>query len=182
MKKAVLVLVCLAVLVSVAQAVSPEPRIGVGAFAGLNIPVIQKDQKSGTEFGFRARIALLPFLVAEPNFTMVKWGKPDAVDGVVLGINGSKVTSFGLDATLGFAPGTKGFKPFGIIGIGSYKVKNDDTKYDQSNIGFCGGIGFGLGVAPKIDIDVRGKAVVIPQTDGGSKKGLSLTAGLGYSF
>jgi opacity protein-like surface antigen len=182
MKKAVLVLVCLAVLVSAAQAVTPAPKFGVGAFAGLNIPVIQKDQKSGTEFGFRARIAVLPFLVAEPNFTMTKWGKPDAVDGVELGIDGSKVTSFGLTATLGFAPGTLGVKPFGIIGIGSYKIKNDATKFDESNIGFCGGFGIGIGVAPKIDIDVRGQAVVIPQADGGSKKGLSLTAGLGYSF
>jgi hypothetical protein len=182
MKKTVLVLGCLALLATAVQAQAPAMKFGVGVFAGLNIPVIQKDQKMGTEFGFRARIGLLPFLVAEPNVSFIKWGKPDAVEGLELGINGSKVTSFGLDVALGGAPGLPGFKPFGIVGIGSYKVKNDDTKFDETNMGYSAGVGFGVGIVPKIDIDVRGKAIVIPMGDGGSKKGISLTAGLGYCF
>lgn len=182
MRKTVFVIAGLAVLVSSVWAQGPSPRLGVGAFGGLNIPILQADQKSGSEFGIRGRVALLSFFVLEPNLTFVKWGKPDPVKGVDLGINGSKVTSFGLDATFGFAPGVVGFKPFGVVGIGSYKVKNDDTKFDQSNVGYLAGFGFGIGVVSKIDIDVRGEAVVIPQTDGGSKKSASLTAGLGYSF
>ncbi len=182
MRKAVLVIASLAVIVSSVSAQGPAPRFGVGAFGGLNIPILQADQKSGSEFGVRGRVALLSFFVLEPNVTFVKWGKPDPVQGVDLGIDGSKVTSVGLDATLGFAPGTVGIKPFGLVGIGSYKVKNDATGFDQSNVGYSVGFGFGIGVASKIDIDFRGEAIVMPQTDGGSKKAAALTAGLGYSF
>ena len=181
MKKAVLWLACLVALASAVQAQTPGIKFGVGVFGGTNIPILQKDQKSGSEFGFRARIGLLPFLVAEPNISFVKWGKPDPVDGIDLGIDGSKVTSFGVDATLGFSPGAVGFKPFGVIGLASYKVKNDATQLDESKLGYSAGFGFGIGVLSKIDIDVRGMAIVIPW-DGGSKKAASLTAGLTYNF
>jgi opacity protein-like surface antigen len=183
MKKAVLALACLAVLASAVQAAGPGIKLGVGVFGGLNIPILQADQKSGTEFGIRGRVGLTSFLVAEPNVSFVKWGKPDPVEGVDLGISGSKVTSFGLDVTLGGVPGLPGFKPFGVVGIGSYKFKNDDNpQVDQTKVGYSAGFGLAVRVVPKIDVDVRGKAVVVPWINGGSKKSVSLTAGVGYSL
>lgn len=152
------------------------PAIGVGAFGGSSIPVAQDDQSSGTEFGFRARVKLA-FVTFEPNFTFSKWGQADPVEGISLP-DGSKVTAFGIDALLGGAPGVAGFKPYFVIGAASYKVKNDDTKFEETDLGFSGGLGVMLGLSPKFDIDARGKAVIIPMEDGGSKKAFSVTAGV----
>jgi len=177
MKKLLLVLFSLLLL---SVAVNGEgTKIGVGAFGGMNIPILQDDQASGTAFGVMVRIKFLSFMSAEPNAVFGKWGEPGDVDGFQLGISGSKVNSFGVDGIIGSMPGTVGLKPYAVIGVGSYKIKNDDTGYDESNIGFSGGLGFGIGVSPKFDVDLRGKFLVIPQ-DQGSKKALTLTGGLLY--
>ena len=179
MKKLLLVFFSLLLL---SAAVNGEgAKFGVGAFGGLNIPLIQDDQASGTAFGIMARIKFLPFLSVEPNAMFGKWGEPGDVDGFQLGVSGSKINSFGVDAILGSVPGTVGLKPYAVIGFGSYKIKNDDTGYDESNLGWSGGLGFGIGVSPKFDVDLRGKFIVVPQ-DGGSKKAITLTGGLLYYF
>lgn len=175
MKRTLLAAVVMLLACSAVQAQAPS--LGIGAFGGVNIPIVQDDQGNGTVFGIRARVKLLPFLVAEPNFLLSKWGDPDAIDGIVLG-EGSKITGFGLDATLGGLPGSVGFKPFFFAGIGSFKIKNDLTGFDESNIGYKGGLGIGLGLSPKFDVDVRGGLLVVPQEDGGSKKGALITGGV----
>lgn len=174
-------IIALVLLLAVATVSAQTPKFGVGAFAGLSMPLAQDDQGSGTEFGFRGRLKL-SFVTVEPNFTIAKWGEGDLIAGVTAMPDGSKVTSFGVDALLGGAPGVPGFKPFFVIGAGSYKVKNDDTQFDESALGFSGGLGFLFGFSPKIDVDVRGKAIVIPMDGGGSKKALSVTAGLAMNF
>jgi len=170
-------LAAVVVLLACSAVQSQAPKIGVGAFAGVNIPIVQDDQANGTVFGLRARIKLLPFLVAEPNFMTSKWGDPDALDGIVLA-EGSKITGFGIDATLGGLPGAAGFKPFFFVGIGSFSIKNDVTGFDESNIGYKGGLGIGIGLSPKLDLDLRGALLVVPQEDGGSKKGALITGGV----
>jgi opacity protein-like surface antigen len=155
--------------------------LGVGAFGGINIPVVQDDQSNGTVFGLLLRVKALPFLVIEPNVTFGKWGSPDPVDGVDLGIDGSKITYYCVDATLGGLPGVPGVKPYFLGGIGIYKIKNDDTGYDESKMGFSLGAGLGIGVLPKIDIDFRGKFIIAPQEES-SKKAIYLTGGVTYNF
>jgi len=157
------------------------PKLGVGAWAGMSIPVIQDDQESGMVFGFMGRFKVLPFLVLEPGMSFTKWGAPDAIEGITWDINGSKLTSIGINATLGGAPGVPGVKPFFVAGVASYKVKNDDTKYDESNLGWNAGLGIGYGISPAFDLDIRGLVVVAPQ-DNGSKKALSITGGLNFNF
>ncbi|MCK5125736.1 MAG: outer membrane beta-barrel protein [candidate division Zixibacteria bacterium] len=179
MKK--LLFIAAVLLLYASTAMAQAPKFGVGVFGGINIPVVQDDQKSGTAFGLKARIKLLPIIIAEPNVTFGKWGDPDPVDGLDLGISGSKITSFGIDFTLGGLPGKAGFKPFAFVGVASYKVKNDDTNYENSKLGVAGGLGFAIGVSPLIDIEVRGKAVVAPQDDG-SKKAIWILGGINYYF
>ena len=176
MKKVLLAALVLVLAHAAVQAQAPS--LGVGVFGGLNIPIVQDDQGSGTAFGVRVRVKLLPFLVAEPNLLLSKWGEPDPIEGVTLAIDGSKITGFGIDATLGGLPGGVGFKPFAFVGVGSFKIKNEQTKYDESNLGVKGGIGFGIGLSPKFDLDIRGGLLVVPQEDGGSKKGALITGGL----
>jgi hypothetical protein len=156
-------------------------NLGIGPFGGFNIPIAQEDQGTGNAYGLRARIKLFSFLVAEPNVTFAKWGEPDPIRGIDLGIDGSEVTSYGIDATLGGLPGKPGFKPFFVVGAGIYDIKNDDTDYDESKMGFSAGLGFIFGASPKFDIDVRGSVIVAPQEEG-SKKAAIITGGLTYYF
>lgn len=157
------------------------PKFGVGGFGGINIPVVQDDQKSGTVFGLKGRYALMQMIIVEPHVSFGKWGDPDPIDGIDLGISGSKINSYGIDVTLGGMPGKKGLKPYGLIGVASYSVKNDDTDYDESKLGLAAGFGFAVGVSPLIDIDLRGKAIIAPQEEG-SKKAIWILGGLNYYF
>jgi hypothetical protein len=156
-------------------------KFGAGAFGGVNIPVVQDDQKQGTVFGLMARFGVLSIFTVEPNISFGKWGEPDPVDGFDLGIDGSKITSYGIDVMLGGLPGTVGVKPYFLGGFGYYSVKNDDTDYDEGNLGFSLGLGLGIGIIPKIDIDFRAKALIIPQEEG-SKKAITIAGGILYNF
>ena len=170
-----------AVLLLAALSVSAQtPKLGVGAFGGLSIPLAQDDQASGTVFGFRARFSLAGSLALEGQLGMTKWGQADPIDGITLP-DGSKLTSFGVNGILGGGPGP-GMKPFFLAGFGSYKIKNDDTGFDESRMGYSGGIGLGFGLGPKLGLDVRGEAVIIPMDGGGSKKAVTGTAGLMMFF
>ena len=183
MKKAI-VAVCLLILVTVPSASAQDdgPKLGAGAFAGLSIPVLQDDQGQGMEYGFKGRLRVGSFLVLEPYVAFTQWGEPDPVDDVELGIDGSKVTSFGIEASLGNLPGTVGIAPFFTVGGGSYKVENEDTGYESSKLGFSVGLGLGYGMSSSLSLDVRGKAIVVPQEEGGSKKAVGASLGLNFSF
>lgn len=186
MRKKLLVLCAVLLIAGSALAQSPA-KFGVGAFGGVSIPVLQEDQGNGTEFGLKGRWGLGSLIVLEPYFSATKWGDPDPVDvgggGTFdLGIAGSKVTSFGVDAVLGNGVGKMGIAPYFTAGIGSFKVKNDDTGFDHSSFGMTAGLGLGIGLTPQLGLDVRGKFVVMPQDPDGSKKAVGVVAGVNYTF
>lgn len=186
MKRGLLALCLLVLMTAPTVTAEPAAKLGVGVFAGISVPVVQDDQASGSEFGVRVRYGLGSIIVLEPFASFVKWGDPGAVDldggGTFdMGISGSKLTSFGLEATLGNAPGTQGLAPFFFAGLGSYKVENDDTGYDESALGWSGGLGLGIGLSPKLGLDFRAKVLVAPQ-DGGSKKAFGFTGGINFNF
>ncbi|MFH1700404.1 MAG: outer membrane beta-barrel protein [Candidatus Zixiibacteriota bacterium] len=158
-----------------------DAKFGVGGFGGLILPAVMDDQGNGTVFGLKARIKIMPLITAEPNITFGKWGEPDPIDGFNPGIDGSKINSYGVDATFGNSPGVIGFKPYGVLGAAIYSIKNDDTGFDESKLGWSIGLGFGFGFSPQFDLDIRGKANVALQ-ENGSKKALYITAGLNYYF
>jgi hypothetical protein len=179
MKKCLLILVLVAFVVPLANA--DGMRLGLGGFGGLNIPIGMEDQSNGTSFGIHAKLKWTSFLSLEPNVTFAKWGEPDPVDGLDLGIDGSKINSYGIDAVIGSLPRGPGFKPYLFVGGAIYSIKNDDTDYDESKLGWSGGLGFGIGVGPTIDLDIRGRVVVAPQEEG-SKKAAMVTGGVTYYF
>ncbi len=173
---------CLAVaLLLVSTARAEGFSFGVGASFGPTFPIIQEDQGSGTSFGLHARIPLVSFITLEPNIGFVSFGEPDAIDGVDLGVTGSSITHFGVNGILGSVVGKRGVSPFLHWGFGSFKVENDDTGYEETELGWLGGIGVLIGFSPQIGLDIRGNAIVAPQS-AGSKKAVSVTGGLTYNF
>lgn len=177
MKRALIVFGLLLFAISGANA--QAPKIGVGVYGGLNIPIAMDDQAMGTAYGLKARIKALPVIVVEPYVMFGKWKEPGEIEGIDLGIDGSKITSYGIDITFGGAPGKVGFKPLVVFGAGIYKIKNDDTGFDESKLGFDAGLGFILSVGPQFDIDLRGKLLVAPQEEG-SKKAVVALVGINY--
>jgi len=188
-KKTVITAFLAALLVPLAVSAQLAPKLGVGASAGMNIPVVQDDQGNGYIVQLRGRWALGNFIVVEPNVSFGKYGEPGdiPVDGhqdFSFGIDGSKLTAFGINGTLGGAPGVVGFKPYFIGGIGFYKMSRDETENvqeEKTNFGWTGGFGFALGMSPKIDIDARGQAHIISY-EGASRKAITIMVGLNYSF
>lgn len=168
------------VLLSASLVQAQVAKLGAGAFGGLSFPLAQDDQAQGTEFGLRARLSLVSFLSAEAQLAFTKWGQADPIGGVTMP-EGSKVTQIGINGVLGGGPGV-GIKPFFVAGFGSYKIKNDETKEELTRMGYSGGLGIGIGLIPKISIDVRGEAVVVPLEEGGSKKAIKATAGFFFTF
>ena len=69
----------------------------------------------------------------------------------------------------------------GFVGAGMYKIKNDDTGYDESKLGFDAGLGFMFGLTPYVDLDIRGTFMTAPQEEG-AKKAVLVTGGLTYYF
>ncbi len=178
MKKLLMVTVGLLLLTQPAMAAGISA--GAGAFGGLGIPIAQDDQEQGTVFGFKGRIKA-SFITLEPNIMFTKCGDPD-LDDVIGDPDGSKLTSFGLDALLGSSLGAPGISPFFFAGIGIYKSKNDQLQVDESEVGISGGLGLEIGLGPKLGLEARGRFVVIGTEGGGSKKAALLTAGVNYHF
>ncbi|MEW6411745.1 MAG: outer membrane beta-barrel protein [Candidatus Zixiibacteriota bacterium] len=180
MKKAVVLIVLLLLVCPLATA-QTGVKLGVGVFGGLDAPVGQDDQAQGTVFGFRGRLKALPIITLEPKIAFTSFGEPES-DILTLNLDGSKVTAYGIDATLGAPFGGKGFSMFAVVGAGFYNVKRDQTDQDETNLGWSAGLGFNIGFTPLISADVRGVAHVIPYDDGGSKKSVTATIGVNYNF
>ena len=179
MRKSLLI-ICI-VLIAATALNAQGLKFSAGAFGGISIPLVQDDQGQGTIFGVMGRINLMSLLVVEPHISLTNWGEPDPIDELDLGISGSKLTNFGVDVMLGGMPGAPGIKPYFLGGIGYYKIKNDDTQFDESQLGYAVGLGISIGLVPTIDLDVKAKGIIIP-IEGASKKAVNITAGLMYNF
>jgi hypothetical protein len=175
------VIICILALLMSSVAMAQAPKIGLGVYGGLNYPVGQDDQAGGTIFGVRAKIKALPIITLEPQISFTSFGEPE-MDEITLGLDGSKVNAYGIDATIGAPFGGKGFAMFGVVGAGFYKYKRDQTSQDDTNLGWSAGLGFSIGLMPMASVDARGQAYVVPYDEGGSKKSVSVTVGLNYFF
>ena len=174
MRKAmILMLFALAILPCAAGATS----VGVGAFGGVAIPILQDDNGQGTLFGARVPVTLLPLVTVEPYYLKSTGADKDQdVDGVTITRSGIDVSGFGANLLLTF--GGK-FQMYPYAGIGSYKLSR--TGLDQTSTAYTFGLGFGLAPMPKLSIHVRGElaAAVDGET---SRKWANATVGLSYNI
>ena len=177
MKRTVLLMTVLFLMAELSLAVTP--RFGVGAFGGLEIPIVQDVQDQGNILGIRGRVSLTPMITLEPRLHFSKYGDP-SFDEFTADLDGSKVTAFGVDALVGTPFSKVGV--FGIVGVGSYKIKRDQTGQDESDIGWSGGLGLEFGLTPQVAIDARGLFILIPSEGGGSKKSIAIFTGVNFHF
>jgi hypothetical protein len=164
-------------------------RFSVGGFGGFNFPVAQDDAKMGPAFGVRARIPLVPFVAAEPNFTYLKNGDAEIlIDednwNTTMKRDAGKFTNFGLDVVFGKVMGHTGLNVFGIAGLSASKYARDVSSVpDLNKIAYWGGLGLEYAINEQISLDIRGKLMVFAYDDGkgtGSRKNGLLTFGVNY--
>jgi hypothetical protein len=154
--------------------------ISVGAFGGLNAPIVQEDAKSGAGFGLKAKISPSPMLAGALFFEMRSFGDPELTtrDGT-MSSDGGKVTAFGVEALIGNTGGGPGPHFFWTVGLGSYKWTRDGYE-DVSKIGYHLGPGLEIVLPSKIGIEARANFEVVPTDGGGSRKNILIFVGANY--
>ncbi len=176
MKNTILLLLMLVFVLS--PAVKGDP-LGVGAFAGALIPVVQEDQGSGYVAGVKARVNLPGMLAVEPNITFGDYGEA-TIEGVGTR-DGSTLRHFGVDLLLGGGLAAIGPKPYFFVGGAIYNTKRDGDE-TTNKAGWSFGLGVSLGLANYLDVDVRGRANIATSEGSSSKKSVEVTGGAIYYF
>lgn len=147
--------------------------IGGGAFAGKAYPVLQDDTGSGTLFGARVPIALVPFVTVEPYWASSSLaGKAQDVAGMSYARQGFDETVYGGNVLLTMG-GPLSVYPY--AGYGQARLKR--AAYDRTFTTYSAGVGIGVSPWPKISIDLRGEAQAIVDGETTRKFG-NATAGV----
>jgi len=155
----------LAALVLIAGAAAAA-EVGVGAYGGISIPILNDLSKQGTEFGGRIPVRVMPLIIVEPFFSTSSLGDVDETFGSQSYTrDGGDVSAFGANVLFTFGENTRLF-PY--AGIGSYNLTRDGSD-DVTDVGYNFGLGFGFPVIPKLLIDVRGEFTMVV-TDETSQK------------
>jgi hypothetical protein len=179
-KKFVLTALALILIAATAHAVT----IGVGAFGGLSIPIVNDLSTQGSVFGVRAPVGISPMFTAEAFYSQAALGDVEESFGGPTSYtrDGGDVTAFGANAIFNFGGGGGSFHFFPFVGIGSYQIKRSGSE-DINDVGynFGLGVGFALPSLARLSFDVRGEAVMV-KTDNTSQKLGNVTAGVTYKL
>ena len=153
--------------------------VGIGAYGGLSYPVVQDDVKSGTVYGLRAPVSLVPMITVEPFYSSSALGDAEeTLGGIEYTREGFDQTAYGISVMLG-NPAGMGFRMYPFAGIGKYKLEREGTDIDEMGYNF--GLGVGIGATPKLSLQIRGELQMI-KTDDTSRKFGNATVGLTYSL
>ena len=155
--------------------------IGVGVFGGTSVPIVQDDNGTGSQFGLRAPVNLIPFLTVEPFFARSSLGSGELdAGGFTYERSGFDVTTFGVNAALGSLGLLSGFSFYPYAGIASYKLTRDGSE-DVSEVGYNFGLGFGISPIPVVALNLRGEFVMVATGDT-SRKFANVTLGATYKL
>ena len=178
MKKLIPIIIILAMTASA----SALTDISVGAFGGLNVPLVQDDAKSGNGFGVKAKFSPVPMIAGSVFYENRAFGDPElTIFGQTMTSDGGKVSAFGAEALIGNVDGGMGPHFYWTIGLCSYKWTRDGHD-DLSKVGFHLGPGLELVLAMNIGLEIRGKFEVVPTDGGGSRKNALVFIGANYHF
>jgi hypothetical protein len=169
-----LVLLALVMLAGAAAAAD----IGVGAFGGVNIPVLNDLSEQGSEFGVRIPVKVSSMFTVEGFYGSSSLGDVDETFGsTTYTRDGGDLTSYGANALFTFG---QGFQFFPFAGIGSYKIEREGSE-DIQDMGWSFGLGIGFAPMPKLNLNLRGELDMVV-TDETSQKFGKVTAGAAYSL
>ena len=157
-----------------------QKDISVGAFGGLNYPIVQDDAGSGSDFGIKAKFSPIPMIAASAFFESRSIGDVTFNDfGSDETIGGGKVTSFGIEALLGNTGGGPGPHFYWAVGISSYKWTRDNWE-DVSKVGYHIGPGIEMILPSNIGLEVRAKFELGPTDGEGARKNGIILVGANY--
>jgi hypothetical protein len=174
MKKALLLVLILT------STVWAQKDISIGAFGGVNIPIVQEDTKSGSDFGIKAKFSPIPMIAGAAFFEARTFGDASFTLGATeYTTPGGNVTSFGVEALIGSTGGGPGPHLYWAVGISSYKWTRDNWE-DVSKVGYHFGPGLEVIIPAKIGFEIRGKFELVPTEGDGSRKNAILLVGANY--
>ena len=177
-RSSLLIAVALVLVAGAAQAAS----VGLGVFGGLSVPIVQPDQSSGSTFGVRVPIHVVPMIAVEPFYASTALGdKTVAVGPINVNRPGADVTTYGLNAMLSMG-GPLRFYPFAGIGSAKYKigdVLNHVTNYNVTS--YQAGVGLGITPFPKVSVDLRGE-LQYASKPGFVRRNAGVTLGASYAL
>lgn len=152
--------------------------IGIGAFGGASIPIVNDLAKQGSVFGVRVPVSLLPLVTVEPFASFSSLGDAEETFGpTTFTRDGGKNNGFGANVMLTFG-GPISFFPF--VGIGSYTIEREGSE-DVSEMGYNMGLGLGFQPTPMFGLSLRGELNAVV-TDDTSQKFANVTLGAHYNL
>jgi len=153
--------------------------IGAGVYGGFSFPVLQQDVTSGSLYGLRAPIGVSSIVTIEPFYASSALGDvTEVMGGISYTRSGFDQTAYGANVLFGNIGGP-GFHFYPYAGIGKFKLERTGTDINERGYNF--GLGFGIGVAPKISLQIRGELEMVKIEDASRKFG-NVTGGVSYSF
>jgi len=159
----------------VAHAVS----VGGAVFGGVSVPIVQDDNGTGSQFGVRVPVHLIPLIAVEPYFAHSGLGDAtQTFGGFEYTRSGFDVDAFGVNVALGSFGLVPGFYPY--VGIGSHDLSRTGSD-DASEVGYNFGLGFGFALPPGLSLNLRGELNMVATGDT-SRKFLNFNLGVGYKF
>ncbi len=169
----------LLILLALAASAHALSDISVGPFFGMNMPLANKDAKSGSLIGFQAKYSPIAFFAVGGHYQGRKYGDPsedffygpDTKDG-------GSVTSLGIDAYLGKTSGT-GVNFYLVGSLGSYKWKRENQG-EISKTTYSFGPGLEVVLPMKLGIEGRAMFDIAPTGESGSWKALLWFVGVNY--
>jgi opacity protein-like surface antigen len=170
-----------AILVALAPTLATAGgRIGVGVFGGASFPIVQDDVGTGSTYGARVPVEVLPLITIEPYFAGSAMGEGEAtLDGETYTRDGFDMTAFGGNVMLG-SPSSPGFQLLPYVGIG-YNHLTRAGSADIDEVGFNFGLGVGFAVLKKLSLQARGELNMVVTGDTSRKFG-NLTVGVNYNL
>jgi len=104
--------------------------VGIGAFAGMSVPVLQEDVDKGNMFGVRVPVNLVPLFTVEPYYASAALGEAtESVGGIDYTREGFDEKAYGVNAMLTLG-GPVSFYPY--AGVGQTSLKR--TGFDDCSI------------------------------------------------
>jgi hypothetical protein len=152
--------------------------IGIGAFGGINYPVLMDNAKAGAIYGFRLPVRVFPMITIEPFWQSSTLGDVTENFGA-LGSqtrDGGQFSQYGANVALTAMGSGLAIFPYVGIGSGTYKQSGES---DLTKTTYDFGLGLMFKVLPYTALDIRGEMDMLVNNDT-SRKFATATAGLTY--